>query len=62
MVEEMMSLDKFLREMTSIINKRLEEQEKNIFTLQKRVNIMEKVMRETRGGKVKSSILEELKK
>ena len=62
MAEEMVSLDKFLEEMTKILNERFESLERKIFTLQKRVNILEKVMRDTSTGKVKSSILEELKK
>lgn len=61
MVEEMVSLDKFLEEMVSLVNKRIEKQERNLFALQKRVHILEKVMRETSTGKVKSSILNELK-
>ena len=62
MVEEMVSLNKFLEEMVSVVNERLENQERKIFALQKRVNILEKVLRETSTGKVKTSILKELKK
>lgn len=62
MAEEMVSLNKFLEEMISIIDQRLEKQEKNIFSIQKRVNILEKVLRETSTGKVKGSILNQLKK
>ncbi len=62
MAEEMVSLDKFLEEMTKIINERLEELERKSFTLQKRINLLEKVVREKDTGKVKSSILNELKK
>jgi len=61
MVEEMVSLNKFLEEMVSILNERLENQERKIFTLDKRLNILEKVLRETSTGKVKTSILKELK-
>lgn len=62
MTEEMISLDKFLEKMITIINERLENQERNIFALQKKMNIMEKVLRESDTGKVKSSILKELKR
>ncbi|UCG95060.1 MAG: hypothetical protein JSV92_03380 [archaeon] len=62
MAEEMVSLNKFLEEMISVINQRLERQEKTIFTIEKRLKIMERVLRETNTGKVKSSILNELKK
>jgi len=62
MTEEMISLDKFLEKMITIINERLENQERNIFAMQKRMKIMEKVLREADTGKVKSSILKELKR
>ena len=54
-------MNKFLEEMVSILNERLENQERKIFTLDKRLNILEKVLRETSTGKVKTSILKELK-
>ena len=62
MVEEMITLDKFLEDMTSIVNERLENQERKIFALEKRLKIMENVLRETSIGKVKKSALNKLKK
>lgn len=62
MTEEMISLDKFLEEMTLIINERLERQERKMFALEKRLKIMESVLRETSTGKVKRSTLNKLKK
>ncbi len=62
MTEEMISLDKFLEEMTLIMNERLERQERKMFALEKRLKIMENVLRETSTGKVKRSTLDKLKK
>jgi|GEM_PF-1579200 len=62
MVEEMVSLNKFLEEMTTILNERMERLERNIFTLQKRMDVLEKTLRETSGGRVSRNVLDQLKK
>ena len=62
MPEKMIPLNSFLEELVILVKERMDKQEKQIDNLQRRVKIMEKVLRETTGGKIKSSILDELKK
>ncbi len=61
MAEEMISLDKFLEELVTTVKERLEEQERRIFALQKKINILEKVLRDKDTGRVKKSTLNKLK-
>lgn len=62
MSEEMVSLNKFLEEMVNVIDQRLQKQEREIFTLQKKVNVLERVLKDINTGKVRGSILDQLKK
>ena len=62
MSEEMVPLNKFLEELVGVVDERLRRQERNIFALEKRMAVLEKVVRDTNTGRVNSGMLEKLKK
>lgn len=62
MAEEMVPLNRFLEELVGVIDQRLQKQERDIFSLEKRLGVLEKIMRDINTGRVNTNILNQLKK